>query len=54
MIVFYKIWKKYNEIQLRKNWMDLNNLKMKTLTPAPVAMTELQLGPTFPKGWYFL
>ena len=28
MTVFYKIWKKYNEIQLTKNKMDLNNRKM--------------------------
>ena len=25
IIVFYKIWKKYNEIQLTKSKMDLNN-----------------------------
>ena len=29
MMVFYNIWKKYNEIQLTKNKMDLNNRKMK-------------------------
>ena len=28
IIVFYKIWKKYNEIQLTKIKMDLNNRKM--------------------------
>ena len=29
MIVFYKIWKNYNEIQLTKNKLHLNNRKMK-------------------------
>ena len=29
MVVFYNIWKKNNEIQLIKNEMDQNNLKMK-------------------------
>ena len=28
IVVFHKIWKKYNEIQLTKNKMDLNNGKM--------------------------
>ena len=28
MVIFYKKWKKYNEIQLTKNKMDLNNRKM--------------------------
>ena len=28
MLVFYKIWKKLNEIQLTKNKMDLNIWKM--------------------------
>ena len=28
MVLFYKIWKKYNEIQLTKNKMDLNNRTM--------------------------
>ena len=27
MVIFYKIWKKYNEIQLTKSKMDLNNSK---------------------------
>ena len=34
MVVFYKIWKKYNEIQLTKK-MDLNNLKTKNHPPSP-------------------
>ena len=29
MVIFYKRWKKYNDIQLTKNKMDLNNQKMK-------------------------
>ena len=28
MVIFYKKWKKYNEIQLTKNKMDLNIRKM--------------------------
>ena len=34
MLLFYKIWKKYNEIQLT-NKMDLNNRKMKNHPPSP-------------------
>ena len=30
-------WKKYNEIQLTKNKMDLNNLKIKNHPPSPWA-----------------
>ena len=29
MIVFYNIWKKYKEIQLTKNKLDLHNRKIK-------------------------
>ena len=29
------MWKKYNEIQLTKNKMDLNNQKMKNHPPSP-------------------
>ena len=29
MVVLHKIWKLYNEIQLTKNKIDLNNLKVK-------------------------
>ena len=32
MVIFYKKWKKYNEIQLTKK-MDLNNRKMKNNPP---------------------
>ena len=28
MVIFYTKWKKYNEIQMIKNKMDLNNRKM--------------------------
>ena len=28
MLVFYKIWKKFNEVQLTKYKMDVNNRKM--------------------------
>ena len=28
MVIFDKKWKKYNQIQLTKNQMDLNNQKM--------------------------
>ena len=35
-VVFYKIWKKYNEIQLTKNKMDLNNRKITNHPPSLV------------------
>ena len=35
MVVFYKKWKKYNEIQLTKNKMDLNIRKMTNHPPSP-------------------
>ena len=35
IVVFYKIWKKYNEIQLTKNKMDLNNRKFTNHPPTP-------------------
>ena len=35
MVVYYKRWKKYNEIQLTKNKMDLNNQKIKNNGPLP-------------------
>ena len=40
MVIFYKKWKKYNEIQLTKNKMDLNNRKITNHPPSPV---EIQL-----------
>ena len=36
MELFYKIWKKYNEIQSTINKMDLNNRKMKNHPPSHV------------------
>ena len=36
IILYYKIWKKHNEIQLTKNKMDLNNRKMTNHPPCPV------------------
>ena len=36
MLLFYKIRNKYNEIQLTKNKMDLNNRKMTNHPPFPV------------------
>ena len=35
ILLFYKIWKKYNEIQLTKNKIDLNDRKMKNHPPSP-------------------
>ena len=34
MLVPYKGWKKYNEIQLSKNKIDLNNRKLKMIHPS--------------------
>ena len=36
MVIFYKKWKKYNEFQLTKNKMDLNNRKMTNHPPSPL------------------
>ena len=35
MVVFYKIRKNYNEIQLIKNKMDSNNREIKNYAPSP-------------------
>ena len=35
MVIFYKKWKKFNEIQLAKNKMDLNNRKITNYPPSP-------------------
>ena len=35
MVIFYKKMKKYNEIQLTKNKMDLNIRKMTNHPPSP-------------------
>ena len=34
MVIFYKKWKKYNEIQLTRNEMDLNIRKMTNHAPS--------------------
>ena len=31
MVIFYKTWKKFNEIQITENKMDLNKSKMKNI-----------------------
>ena len=36
MVIFYKKWKKYNELHLTKNKMDLNIRKTTNLPPSPV------------------
>ena len=36
MVIYYKKWKKYNEIQLTINKMDLNIQKMTNRSPSPV------------------
>ena len=35
VVLFHKIWKKYNAIQLTKNKMDLNNRKITNRPPSP-------------------
>ena len=35
MVIFYKTWKKYNEIKLTKSKMDLNKRKMTNHPPSP-------------------
>ena len=36
MVIFYKKWKNYNEIQLTKNKMGLNIRKMTDHPPSPI------------------
>ena len=36
MVIFYKKWKKYNEIQLTKSKMDLNIRKITNHSPSSV------------------
>ena len=40
MVAFFKIWKKYNEIQLAKNKMDLINREIKNPPPSPFPINE--------------
>ena len=44
MVIFYKKWKKYNEIQLTKNKMDLNIQKMTNHPPSPVKFSFINFG----------
>ena len=46
MEAFYKTWKKYNEIQLAKNKMGLNNRKMKIIRPPRTVLFLEGLLPT--------
>ena len=41
MVIFYKKWKKYNEIQLIKNKIDLNNRKITNYHPPPLSQPNL-------------
>ena len=41
MVLFYKKWKKYNEIQLTKNKMALNNRKLTNHPPSPMCFIKL-------------
>ena len=43
MVIFYKKWKKYNEIQLRKNTMDLNIRKMINHPPVVSLSARLEM-----------
>ena len=40
MVIFYKKWKKNNEIQITKNKMDGNNKKMNNHLPSPDARNK--------------
>ena len=42
MVIFHKKWKKYAEIQLTKNKMDLNNRKMTNHPPSPAQTNEIK------------
>ena len=45
MVIFYNKWKKYNEIQLTKNKMDLTIRKM---TSSPPSLTKIECLITIP------
>ena len=40
MVLFYKKWKKYNEIQLTENKMDFDNRKISNQPPSPRKLFE--------------
>ena len=42
MVIFYKKWKKYDEIKLTKNEMDLNIRKMINHPPSPVVFQRMK------------
>ena len=42
MVIFYKKWKKYNEIQLTNNKMALNIRKMTNHPPSPVTLSLMK------------
>ena len=42
MVIFYEEWKKYNEIQLTKNKMDLNIRKITNHPPSPVIAVKVE------------
>ena len=44
MVIVHKKWKKYNEIHLRKNKMDLNNRQMTNHPPSPALRFQLFIG----------
>ena len=52
MVIFYKKWKKYNEIQLTKNKMDLNNQIMKNRPSSPEMESKAGLQ-SLPIIWYY-
>ena len=41
MVMFYNKWRKYNEIQLTKNKVGLNNRKIKNHRPSLVILQKL-------------
>ena len=41
MVIFYKKWKNYNEIQLTKNKMDLNRQKMTNYPPSHELLRQI-------------
>ena len=51
MEIFYKNWKKYNEIQLAKNKIDLNNKKITNHPCSPGTNLEKEKAKTALKSW---
>ena len=50
MVILYKKWKRYNEIQLTKNKMDLNIRKMTNHPPSVVERSKAGTKNLSPKG----